>query len=129
MDISTELCIQAKEECKLREEVEKAKLPYKSIVSLFELHQIYEGLMSNTDERTRKTLEVLNSFTERTHVEPEPGQGVSNAMQLDAAVHLESTRLDLSGRLLHTLPSSFGSKFTKLVSLDLSKNELMVSKS
>lgn len=128
-DLSTKLASlprssdQAKEEAKLREEAEKAKLPYKSIVSLSELHQIYEGLMNTTDERTRKTLEVLNSFSERSHtLDPESGHDVAKTM-LEAA-HKQSAKIDLSGRLLRSLPTSFGRKLTSLVSLDLSKNEL-----
>ncbi|KAI5065188.1 hypothetical protein GOP47_0019883 [Adiantum capillus-veneris] len=123
---------QAEEVAKLREEAEKAKLPYKSIVSLFELHQIYEGLTRNVDERTRKTLEELNSFTERRDIfnrEQEPDArmliGTIDLSMLEAWAAKDSpAKMDLSGRLIQTLPTSFGDEFVNLVSLDLSRNQL-----
>lgn len=119
---------QAEEEAKLKEEVEKAKLPYKSIVSLYELHQIYEGLVStcSQDARTKKTLEVLNSFSEKRHVDPANttvGCDVAKAV-LELGTSQNKTKMDLSGRLLGSLPASLGHNFNNLVSLDLSKNQL-----
>ncbi|MCO5587820.1 hypothetical protein L7F22_041773 [Adiantum nelumboides] len=120
------------EEAKLREEAEKAKLPYKSVVSLFELHQIYEGLTKNMDERTQKTLQVLNSFTEGSHSiytegESPAGHEISGTVDsgmFDAVVVKDTLKMDLCGHLIRTLPASFGRKFISLVSLDLSKNQL-----
>ncbi|MCO5580580.1 hypothetical protein L7F22_034450 [Adiantum nelumboides] len=124
--------VDAEEEAKLQEEAEKAKLPYKSVVSLYELHQIYEGLVNtcSQDARTKKTLEVLNSFSDKhacTAPDPEnlsASCGVAQAfLELDTNQN-GNTKIDLSNRLLGSLPTSLGHNFTNIRSLDLSKNQL-----
>lgn len=114
---------QAEAEVKAREEAEKEKLPYKSVISLFELQQIYEGLANSNDSRITKTLEVLNSFTEHNHVSEESQLGIAKLL-LETAEQRHD-KLDLSGRSLYSLPASFGG-ISALVSLDLSKNQLKV---
>ncbi|KAI5055562.1 hypothetical protein GOP47_0029083 [Adiantum capillus-veneris] len=119
------------EEGKLREEAEKAKLPYKSVVSLYELHQIYEGLVStcSQDSRTKKTLEVLNSFSDKHARTDSANLSAScdvakTVLELGANNQNSNTKMDLSNRLLSSLPTSLGHNFTNLISLDLSKNQL-----
>eukprot|EP00249_Psilotum_nudum_P004607 c1810_g1_i1 orf=157-1662(-) len=113
--------LKAQKEAKAREEAEKEKLPYKSVVHLNEIHQIYENLLKHEDSGITKTLEVIRSFVEREHVNLESRQEV--ARLLLEATQSRSDKLDLSGRLLVSLPVSFG-KMTMLVSLDLSCNRL-----
>ncbi|MCO5593952.1 hypothetical protein L7F22_047971 [Adiantum nelumboides] len=126
--------VDAEEEAKLQEETEKAKLPYKSVVSLYELHQIYEGLVStcSTDARTKKTLEVLNSFSDkhaRTAIDRPANLSASCGTVAQAFLELgtnqnSNSNIDLSNRLLGSLPTSLGHNFTNITSLDLSKNQL-----
>lgn len=117
----------AEKEKRCREEAEKEKSHYKAIVALDELHEAYEKMLKEAEEKLVHIYEnaTLNKESKAESVIEEVNEEVVGVLKegLGSGV-LE--RVDLSGRRLRILPEAFG-KIHSLVVLNLSKNQLEVS--
>ncbi|KAK6920642.1 Leucine-rich repeat [Dillenia turbinata] len=123
---------QADKEKQLRDTAEKEKLEYKAIISIDEMHEAYEKMLKEAEEKLVKLIEAT-----------EVGEVVNNENQtgVDAPAEREEVneevvgilqeagkgieRIDLSGRQLRFLPEAFG-RLRGLVVLNLSSNQLQV---
>ncbi|XP_043705845.1 plant intracellular Ras-group-related LRR protein 9-like [Telopea speciosissima] len=116
-----------------RQAAEKVKSIYKAVVQLDEMHEAYEKLLRDAEDK------LINIYRSAT-LEPEDGDSqrqddVSSPLDeevnedvvaiLQEASAKELDRVELKGRQLRFLPEEFG-KIRGLVSLNLSSNQLEV---
>ncbi|XP_042499942.1 plant intracellular Ras-group-related LRR protein 3-like [Macadamia integrifolia] len=116
-----------------RKAAEKVKGIYKAVVQLDEMHEAYEKLLSDAED---KLVNIYRSATSEPEEEAPQGEDdVSSAVDeevnedvvgiLQEASAKEFDRIELKGRQLRFLPEEFG-KIRGLVSLNLSSNQLEV---
>ena len=115
---------QAEKEQECRKAAEKEKQIYKAVLQLDEMHEAYEKLLKEAEERLVKLYESASAFGDDGEVKEEVNEEVVGILQEASGKGLE--RVDLSGRRLRFLPEAFG-KIRSLVSLNLSSNQLEVS--
>ncbi|EHA8587695.1 Plant intracellular Ras-group-related LRR protein 1 [Cocos nucifera] len=120
---------QAEREKECRARAERERRAYRAVIQLDEMHEAYENLLKEAEERLVKiyrSAEAGGSGDEGTSVpagqEDEPvKEEVIGILQEASEKCLE--RVDLSDRQLRYLPEAFG-KLRGLVSLNLSSNQL-----
>ncbi|KAI3970193.1 hypothetical protein MKW92_015313 [Papaver armeniacum] len=99
--------------CDMRIEAEKEKKIYEAVIKLDEMHESYETLLKNAEERLLKIYRMNEEVNEE----------VVRILQEGLSRGIE--RVVLCDRELRYLPEEFG-KIRGLVSLDLSTNQLQV---
>ncbi|KAJ9677873.1 hypothetical protein PVL29_022698 [Vitis rotundifolia] len=115
---------QAEKEQECRQAAEKEKQIYKAVVQLDEMHEAYEKLLKEAEERLVKLYESASAFADDVEYLPmkeETNEEVVGVLQEASGKGLE--RVDLSGRRLRFLPEAFG-KIRSLVAFNLSCNQL-----
>ncbi|XP_010491131.1 PREDICTED: plant intracellular Ras-group-related LRR protein 1-like [Camelina sativa] len=114
-------------EQKRREAVEVEKTWYSSILKLNELHESYEKLLKEAEERLVRIYESAEknaaAVAEEEAAEVEVNEEVVSILQ-QAASETPLDRVDLSGRKLKLLPEAFG-KIQGLLVLNLYNNQLV----
>ncbi|XP_068647654.1 plant intracellular Ras-group-related LRR protein 1-like [Aristolochia californica] len=114
----------AEKERQCRSDAEKEKSVYKAVAQLEEMHDAYEKLLKDAEERLikiyRSSEGVLNTEGDRS-VEEEVNEEVVGILQEAMGKGIE--RVDLSGRQLTILPEAFG-RLRALVVLNLANNQL-----
>ncbi|GMJ05962.1 plant intracellular ras group-related LRR 9 [Hibiscus trionum] len=111
----------AEKEQQIRQEAEKEKSMYKSILQLDEMHEAYEKLVKQAEERLVKIYEKAGEVEENMEQIEETNPEVIGILEEAQGKGLE--RVDLCGRKLRFLPEAFG-KISGLISLNLSGNQL-----
>ncbi|KAI5665143.1 hypothetical protein M9H77_24466 [Catharanthus roseus] len=113
--------------------LEKEKQIYKAVITLDEMHETYENMLRDAEDRLQKIYEaaVVGSDTveleekdKKVEVVEEVNEEVV-ALLKEAEANHRIQRVDLSGRRLRLLPEAFG-KIKSLLVLDLSNNQLEV---
>ncbi|XVF08420.1 hypothetical protein REPUB_Repub07fG0002200 [Reevesia pubescens] len=118
----------ADKEQHIRQEAEKEKLTYNSILQLDEMHEAYGKLVKEAEERLVKIYEKAGKLAENTEVvdeEDEVNVNMEIVGILEEAQGKGLERVDLSARKLRFLPEAFG-KISGLLFLNLSSNQLQV---
>ncbi|XP_043721949.1 plant intracellular Ras-group-related LRR protein 9-like isoform X2 [Telopea speciosissima] len=119
----------AKKEDQARQVAEKEKEGYKAVVRLYEMHEAYEKLLRDAED---KLVNIYRSATLETEdgeedvtlpVDEEVNEEVVSILQEASGKELD--RIDLKGRQLRFLPEEFG-KIRGLVALNLSSNQFEV---
>ncbi|EOY20885.1 Plant intracellular Ras-group-related LRR protein 9 [Theobroma cacao] len=113
----------ADKEQQIRQQAEKEKSIYKSILQLDEMHEAYGKLLREAEDRLVKIYEKAGKVAENTEVVEEVNAEVVGVLEEAQGRGLE--RVDLSGKKLRFLPEAFG-KISGLVLLNLSSNQLEV---
>ncbi|XP_042515992.1 plant intracellular Ras-group-related LRR protein 1-like [Macadamia integrifolia] len=121
----------AKKEDQTRQAAEKEKEGYKAVVKLDEMHEAYEKLLRDAEEKlvsiyrsaTLETEDGAGEGDETPPLDEEANEEVIKILQEASGKELD--RIDLKGRLLRFLPEEFG-KIRGLVALNLSSNQLEV---
>lgn len=118
----------AEKEQKRRQAVDQEKIWYNSILKLNELHESYEKLLKEAEERLVRIYESAEknaaAVAEEEAAEVEVNEEVVSILQQASVNPLD--RVDLSGRKLKLLPEAFG-KIQGLLVLNLYNNQLEVS--
>ncbi|XP_077215624.1 plant intracellular Ras-group-related LRR protein 9-like [Tasmannia lanceolata] len=116
---------QGEKEREKREEAEKEKSVFKAIIAMDEMHEEYERLLRDAENRLVRIYGCVvgkgscEDFVEKDELNEE----VVGILRESSVKSLEM--VDLSGRLLRFLPEAFGS-LRGLVLLNLSNNQLEV---
>ncbi|KAL7616505.1 plant intracellular Ras-group-related LRR protein 9 [Lactuca sativa] len=118
---------------KRKKEEEREKQSFKAVISLYEMHQSYEKMLSEAEKRLEKLYEEAKKGGKSVAVDD---QGCSSEFPtveddvkdevvaiLNDALANDLKRIDLSERRLPFLPEAFG-KLRMLVSLKISSNQL-----
>lgn len=115
----------AERENECRKSAEKKKLVYKGVVQLEEMHEAYEKLLKEAEERLVKIYEKAESTPEEDYlpVKEEADEEVIGILQQASGDGLE--RISLFGRRLRFLPEAFF-RIRSLVVLDVANNQLEV---
>ncbi|XP_059640442.1 plant intracellular Ras-group-related LRR protein 1-like [Cornus florida] len=117
----------ADKEKEVRQAAEREKQMYKAVIQLDEMHDAYEKLLNNAEEKLVKIYESaaagVNGVAEDKPVAEEMNEEVVGILQEASGKGIE--RIDLSGRRLRILPEAFG-HIRQLVMLNLSSNLLEV---
>ncbi|GMJ00189.1 plant intracellular ras group-related LRR 9 [Hibiscus trionum] len=111
----------AEEEQQIRQEAEKEKSMYKSILQLDEMHEAYGKLVKQAEEKLVKIYEKAGEVDENFEQIEEINPEVIGILEDAQGKGLE--RVDLCGRKLRFLPEAFG-RISGLISLNLSGNQL-----
>ncbi|URD75459.1 hypothetical protein MUK42_20052 [Musa troglodytarum] len=121
----------AEREAECRARAEREKVALRAVVQLDEMHEAYERLLRDAEERLEKMYGSAAEGSEAVGLREGPAvvqeerEGVNEEviriLQEGSVNCLE--RVDLSGRRLRYLPEAFG-KLRGLVSLNLSNNQL-----
>lgn len=118
-----------------RKAAEKEKQVYKAVIQLEEMHDAYERLLKEAEERLEKiyrqaeesaataTEDFDENAVEDEVVDEEPNEDVIGLLHEASGKGVE--RVNLSGRRLRFLPEAFG-RIRSLVVLDVSNNQLEV---
>lgn len=113
-----------------RRSSEKEKQVYKAIVQLDDMHDAYEKLLKEAEERLEKIYKSAEAtegeYSPKYEYIPEteePNEEVIGNLEAGSGEGLE--RVDLSSRRLRFLPEAFG-RMRSLVVLDVSSNQLEV---
>ncbi|KAJ0971946.1 hypothetical protein J5N97_019905 [Dioscorea zingiberensis] len=115
---------QAEKEKECRAMAERERIAYKAVIQLDEMHEAYEKLLKDAEDRLVKMYGSAADTEEGFVKEDEQvNEEVIGILQEGSAKCLE--RVDLSSRQLRFLPEAFG-RLRGLVSLDVSKNQLEV---
>lgn len=118
----------AEKEEKCRQEAEKEKATYKAVLQLDELHEAYEKMLKEAEERLVRIYENAETVAEGddnyVSVSEEENPEVTGILQAAFGGGLD--RVDLSCRRLKVLPEAFG-RIQGLVVLNLSNNQLQVT--
>ncbi|XP_057952025.1 plant intracellular Ras-group-related LRR protein 9-like [Malania oleifera] len=111
------------QECRLA--AEKEKQACKAVVQLDEMHEAYEKLLKEAEERLVKIYDAAatEGSSEFLPANEEVNEEVVGLLQEALGKGIE--RVDLSGRLLRFLPEAFG-RLHGLLVLNLSSNQLEV---
>ncbi|KAK9073548.1 hypothetical protein SSX86_007872 [Deinandra increscens subsp. villosa] len=119
---------------KRKKEEERERQSFTAVISLYELHQSYEKMLSETEKRLEKLYEAAKKGGKSVAVDDEGSSSeipVEDSVKDELAAILQDAfsknieRIDLSQRRLPILPEAFG-KLRMLVSLNLSSNQLQV---
>ncbi|KAJ1403300.1 Leucine-rich repeat [Sesbania bispinosa] len=116
---------QAEKEKQCREEAEKEKRVWKSVIQLDEMHEGYEKLLKDAEKRLERMYESKDGGDDggdRDGGGDEVNEEVVGILQEAYGKGME--RINLSGRRLKLLPEAFG-RIHGLVVLDISNNELL----
>lgn len=118
----------AEKENECRQAADKEKQVYKAIIQLDEMHEAYEKMLKEAEERLVKIYESaergLQDVDQLDPISEEVDEEVAKILQ--EAKEKEMDRISLSGRRLRFLPEEFG-RIRGLVVLDISSNQLQVS--
>ncbi|CAN6449299.1 unnamed protein product [Victoria cruziana] len=114
-------CRQAEKEKECRQEAEKEKLPYRSVVRLEERHEAYSVLLKEAEKKLEKVYSVEAGTPDPLPVSDEVSEEVHNIMQ--QAYEIDVEQVVLSGRMLRCFPEQL-ERIRWLVVLDLSNNQL-----
>ncbi|KAL2935786.1 Plant intracellular Ras-group-related LRR protein 9 [Bienertia sinuspersici] len=107
---------------KERENAERQKMMYKAVIQLDEMHDAYEKLLRNAEEKLMKVYDSAVLEKEGAADDEEVADEVNEdvvAILKDDSVQ----KADLSGKKLRILPDEFG-KLRHLLVLNLSSNQL-----
>lgn len=111
-----------------REAAEKEKQNFRAVIQLDEMHEAYEKLLKEAEERLVKIYESAvegrfwpEDVKEDGEVVEEVNEEVVGILQEASGTGLD--RVDLSGRRLRLLPEAFG-RIRGLLVLDISSNQL-----
>ncbi|MCD7464767.1 Plant intracellular Ras-group- LRR protein 9 [Datura stramonium] len=124
----------AVKEDEFRKAAEKEKEDYKALISLDELHEAYEKMLKDAEQRLEKIYETAVAGGDVEAIEHSSGEKSSELKEevneevigiLQEALGKSVERVDLSGRQLRILPEAFG-KIRSLIVLNLSNNQLAV---
>ncbi|KAD6118934.1 hypothetical protein E3N88_10205 [Mikania micrantha] len=119
---------------KRKKEVERERQSYTAVISLYEMHQSYEKMLSEAEKQLEKLYEAAKkggksvAFVDQGSASETPVEdGVKDELVsiLQDAFTKNFERIDLSQRRLPFLPEAFG-KLRTLVSLNLATNQLEV---
>jgi hypothetical protein len=120
----------AERENECRRSAEKEKQDYKAVLQLDEMHEAYERLLKEAEERLVKIYDSAEASPEDAGTDEAPmvareeiNEDVVGILQEATGQGLE--RIDLSGRRLRFLPEAFG-RIRSLLVLDISSNQLEV---
>uniref|UniRef100_A0A0A0LRY9 Plant intracellular Ras-group-related LRR protein 9-like n=1 Tax=Cucumis sativus TaxID=3659 RepID=A0A0A0LRY9_CUCSA len=117
----------AEKENECRQAADKEKQVYKAIVQLDEMHEAYERMLKEAEERLVKIYESAErGLPEEEQLDPvseEVNEEVAKILQ--DANEKEMDRISLTGRRLRFLPEEFG-HIRGLVVLDISSNQLQI---
>ncbi|KAI3763163.1 hypothetical protein L1987_53614 [Smallanthus sonchifolius] len=117
---------------KQKKEEERQRQSYTAVVSLYEMHQSYEKMLSDAEKRLEKLYEAAKKGGKAVAVVDHARSSeipVDDSVRDELAAILQDAfaknveRIDLSQRRLPYLPEAFG-KLSMLVSLNLSSNQL-----
>lgn len=110
-----------------RTKAEREKVPYKAVIQLDEMHEAYEKLLKDAEEKLVRIYERHGLGKEEHHKEEDGREDVNEEVIriLQEALKKSVERVELSGRQLRFLPEAFG-RMKGLVSLDISNNQLEV---
>ncbi|MBA0751916.1 hypothetical protein Gogos_000804 [Gossypium gossypioides] len=112
------------EELEVRKEADKEKRTHKLILQLDEMHEAYEKLLKEAEQRLVKIYENTEKVgVNSQEVEEEVNEDVAMVLQETERRALE--RVELSGRRIRVLPQAFG-KINGLLWLNLFSNQLKV---
>lgn len=101
--------------------VERDKMMYKAIIQLDEMHEAYQKLLRDAEEKLMRIYDSAVSENEKEVEEEEQVVDEEVVRVLKEGDTIQ--KVDLSGRKLRILPEAFG-KIYKLVMLNLSSNQL-----
>ncbi|CAI8597603.1 unnamed protein product [Vicia faba] len=111
---------QAEKEKECREEAEKEKRIWKSLIQLDEMHEAYEKLLKDSEKRLVRMYDSAGDGDVGGDGD-EVNEEVVGILQEADGKGME--RIDLSGRTLKILPEAFG-RISGLLVLDVSANQL-----
>lgn len=116
-----------------RKEEERERQSFKALISLYEMHQSYEKMLSEAEKRLEKLYEAAKKGGKSVAVDDQGSSGEFATVEddvtdevvaiLNDALTKDLERIDLSERRLPFLPEAFG-KLRMLVSLKISSNQL-----
>ncbi|KAI5677111.1 hypothetical protein M9H77_08061 [Catharanthus roseus] len=115
----------------MEREREREKKMYKAVISLDEMHETYENMLRQAEDRLQKIYEVAVVGSDIVEMEEEKVEVIEEVNEEVVAILKEAEanhgiqRVDLSERRLSLLPEAFGNIKSLLV-LDLSNNQLKV---
>lgn len=120
----------AERESECRRTAEREQREYKAVVQLDEMHDAYEKLLKEAEERLVKIYESAGSSAEDEGTRDVPAAATEEVNEEVVGVLQEATgegleRVDLSGRRLRFLPEAFG-RIRSLLVLNISKNQLEI---
>ncbi|XXG57441.1 hypothetical protein AAC387_Pa03g4591 [Persea americana] len=114
----------AEREKQCREEAERERSAYKALLQLDEMHDSYEKLLREAEERLVKIYSSAEGeVSEFAPAKEETNEEVVGILQEAAMRAME--RVELAGRKLRFLPEAFG-RLQGLVVLNLANNELEI---
>lgn len=116
----------SEKEQQIRQQAEKEKSIYKSILQLDEMHQEYKKLLEDAEKKLVTIYDAADTGAgaeESSEIVEEVNQEVVGVLEEARGNELE--RVDLSGKKLRFLPEAFG-RITGMVVLNLSHNQLEV---
>lgn len=114
----------AEKESECRRSVEKEKEIYKAVIQLDEMHEAYEKLLKDAEERLVKIYDSAEGEESAAVDGDEVNEEVVGILKEASGTELE--RVDLCGRQLRFLPEAFG-RIRGLRVLNVSSNQLEVS--
>lgn len=117
------LDLKAQKENECREEAEKEKLEFRSVVQLADMHEVYSVLLREAEEKLENLYAVEAASSELLPVSDEVNEEVVNVLREASEKNVE--QVVLSRRMLRYLPEAIG-RIHSLVVLDLSSNQLEV---
>ncbi|KAK9684788.1 hypothetical protein RND81_10G232600 [Saponaria officinalis] len=109
-----------------KEKLEREKTMYKAIVQIDEMHDAYEKLLRNSEEKLMKIYDAAAGVASNggdddadDHDDDDVDEDVVRVLKEEGDVH----RVDLSGKKLRILPDAFG-RLKRVLVLNLSSNQL-----
>ncbi|CAM8922129.1 unnamed protein product [Rhodiola kirilowii] len=120
----------AERESQIRKKAEEERQLYKSIVVVDEMHEAYEKLLKESEEKLVKIYDAHSREEGSRDGAVEEAKGEEMVSEeivglLQEAMGKEMERVDLSGKQLRVLPEAFG-RIRGLVVLNLSDNQLQM---
>ncbi|KAF5190721.1 Plant intracellular ras-group-related lrr protein [Thalictrum thalictroides] len=120
--------VEKDKEIECKQEAEREREIYKTVIKLDEMHEAYENLLKEAEKRLEKIYNDAAGKGKEVVVDEELGVEEMGKMSEDVIGILREAesgmdRVDLSERKLKVLPDAFG-KLGGLIALNLSSNEL-----
>ncbi|XP_031481395.1 plant intracellular Ras-group-related LRR protein 3-like [Nymphaea colorata] len=112
---------QAEKENECRQEADKEKLPFRAVVQLEDMHEVYTMLLREAEEKLENLYATEAASSEFLPVSDDINEEVVNILREASERNVE--QVVLSGRMLRYLPEAFGGLHS-LVVLNLSSNQL-----
>ncbi|KAH9304941.1 hypothetical protein KI387_009345, partial [Taxus chinensis] len=109
-------------EVQAKNDAEKEKVPHIAVIQLYELHQIYDGLVSDVKTIPPKS-NIMISEVKKSSAEDAENK-IAAAIHRDKSLGKDTTVLDLSALSFDRVPDSIQKLSATLVELDLSNNNL-----